>query len=68
MSKIWKYACAGIAAIGLAACGDTMGEQALIGAGAGAATAVVLGGSAVAGVVAGSAVNVIYCQENPGKC
>ena len=51
-----------------AACGDTLGEQAIIGAGAGAATAAVFGGSAVAGAAVGSAANVIYCKENPGKC
>ncbi|PSL22074.1 hypothetical protein [Shimia abyssi] len=65
----FKLSIAGlVAAASLAACGDSVGEQALIGAGAGAAGALVLGGSAAAGVLAGGAVNVIYCQENPGKC
>ncbi|MGX9349655.1 hypothetical protein ACS3QZ_00480 [Shimia sp. W99] len=68
MSKIWKFALAGVAAVGLSGCGDTFGEQALIGAGAGAATSAVVGGSVAAGALVGSAANVIYCKENPGKC
>ena len=62
-----KLICAG-AIFAVAACGDNFGEQALIGAGAGAATAAVVGGSVAAGAVVGSAANVIYCKENPGKC
>ena len=68
MATYSKLFCAAALAVSVAACGDTVGEQALIGAGAGAATAVVVGGSAAAGVLAGSAANVIYCHENPGKC
>ncbi|MBO9477334.1 hypothetical protein J7382_07300 [Shimia sp. R11_0] len=52
----------------LAACGDTFGEQALIGAGAGTATAAVVGGNLAAGAVVGSAANVVYCKEFPEKC
>lgn len=47
---------------GLSACGDTVGEQALIGAGAGAATAVVVNGSVGTGLLVGAAGNVAYCQ------
>ena len=68
MSKIWKLALAGVAATGLAACGDTVAERAIIGAGAGAATAAVVGGSVATGVVVGSAANLIYCKEYPGRC
>ena len=57
---------AGITA--LAACGDTTGEQALYGAGAGAAGAALLSGSLVTGAAVGAAGNLIYCQENPGRC
>ncbi len=53
---------------GLAACGDTVGEQALIGGGAGAGTAIVLGGNVATGAVVGAAGNVAYCQLNKGKC
>ncbi|MCG7623093.1 MULTISPECIES: hypothetical protein [unclassified Epibacterium] len=52
----------------LAACGDTTGEQALYGAGAGAAGAALLNGSLVTGAAVGAAGNLIYCQENPGRC
>ncbi|WP_299349925.1 hypothetical protein [uncultured Shimia sp.] len=54
--------------IALGACGETTPEQALIGAGAGVATAAVLNGSLLAGAVVGGAGNVVYCKENPGKC
>ena len=47
---------------GLSACGDTVGEQALIGAGVGAGTAVVLNGSVGTGLLVGAAGNVAYCQ------
>ena len=53
---------------GLAACGDTVGEQALFGAGAGAGTAAVLDGNVLGGAALGAGANVLYCQENPGKC
>ena len=59
---------AGVAALSLAACGDTMGEQALYGAGAGAATAAVLDGDLAAGAILGAGANVLYCRENPRKC
>ncbi|MBI6629626.1 hypothetical protein [Pontibaca salina] len=53
---------------GLSACGDTLGEQALYGAGAGAATAAVLDGNILGGAAVGAAGNALYCQNNPGKC
>jgi hypothetical protein len=53
---------------GLAACGDTVGEQALYGAGAGFAGTALLDGNVVAGAAVGAAANVVYCQQNPGKC
>ena len=58
----------GAMALGLSACGDTFGEQALIGAGAGTAAAAVLDGNLVAGAVVGAAGNVVYCKQNPSKC
>ena len=56
------------ACAGLAACGDTLGEQAVGGAAIGAGTAVVTGNSALQGAAIGAAGNVAYCQLNPGKC
>ena len=66
--RIKAWVVAAIAFAGLAACGDTPGEQALIGGGAGAATAVVLDGKPFTGAVLGAAGNLLYCQTNPGKC
>lgn len=53
---------------GLAACGETLGEQALFGAGAGAVGAAVLDGDPLAGAAVGVAANLYYCNENPDKC
>ncbi|MCV2868692.1 hypothetical protein OEW28_08630 [Defluviimonas sp. WL0002] len=52
----------------VAACGDTTSEQALYGAGAGAAGAAILDGNVLTGAAVGAAANVIYCQEHPYKC
>jgi hypothetical protein len=51
-----------------AACGDTLGKQALIGGGAGLGTAAVLDGNLAAGAVVGAAGNVAYCQAFPDRC
>lgn len=56
------------ASLGLAACGNTLGEQTLGGAAVGAGTAAVTGGSLAQGAAIGAAANVGYCQLNPGKC
>lgn len=68
MRKISFAILSGFAALTLAACGDTMGEQALYGAGAGAAASVVLDGDLATGAVLGAGANILYCQQNPGKC
>lgn len=52
----------------LTACGDSIPEQALLGAGAGAGTALVLDGNVGAGAIIGGAANVAYCQYSSGKC
>ncbi|PYG30044.1 hypothetical protein [Pelagimonas varians] len=52
----------------LAACGDTLGEQALVGAGAGGAAAVVLEQDALVGAAIGAAGNIAYCQKYPERC
>ncbi|MBD3680126.1 MAG: hypothetical protein HUJ27_17200 [Rhodobacteraceae bacterium] len=57
-----------VAAFGLSACGDTLGEQALYGAGAGAATAIVIDGDIATGAVVGGVANVAYCQSYPERC
>ncbi|WP_163846889.1 hypothetical protein [Pseudooceanicola aestuarii] len=53
---------------GLAACGDTLGEQALYGGAAGVGGAAVTGGNVGTGALIGAGANVAYCQTNPGKC
>lgn len=57
-----------VALLALAACGDSFEEQALIGAGAGAAGAVVLDESVAAGALVGAAGNVAYCNAYPAQC
>ncbi|WP_298919823.1 hypothetical protein [uncultured Roseobacter sp.] len=59
---------AATACASLAACGDTLGEQAVGGAAIGAGTAIVTGSSALQGAALGAAGNVAYCQLYPGKC
>lgn len=53
---------------GLAACGETTGEQALYGAGAGMLGSFAVDGDPIIGAVAGAAANVVYCQAGPGNC
>ncbi|MEW9921464.1 hypothetical protein AB2B41_17785 [Marimonas sp. MJW-29] len=53
---------------GLAACGDTLGEQALGGAAIGAGAAAITSGSLAQGAAIGAAGNVAYCQLYPGRC
>lgn len=47
---------------GLAACGDSTGEQALLGGGAGALGAAVLNADPLFGAAVGAAGNVLYCK------
>ena len=56
------------ATVGLAACGQNIGEQTLGGGAVGAGVAAVTGGSLAQGAAIGAAANVGYCQLNPGKC
>ena len=53
---------------GLAACGETTGEQALYGAGAGMLGSFLVDGDPIVGAAAGAAANVIYCEAGPGNC
>lgn len=68
MYRITKLLAAVTVAGTLAACGDTVAEQGITGAGLGAAGAILLDGSLVTGAAVGAAANVIYCQQNPRKC
>ena len=56
------------AALVLAGCGDTTGEQALFGAGAGAAGAAILDGDIATGAVVGAAGNMLFCSQYPDRC
>ena len=56
------------ALLALAACGDTFEEQAVIGAGAGAATAIATDGNVAAGALIGAAGNVAFCSQYPSRC
>lgn len=66
--QIYKTLSAAALCLGLAACGDTLGEQAAIGGAAGVGTAAVVGGSILTGAAVGAAANVIYCQEFSSSC
>lgn len=57
-----------LSGVGLAACGDTLAEQALFGGAAGAGVSAVADGDIATGAVIGAAGNVAYCQANPGRC
>ncbi len=59
---------AAVAALGLSACGDTLGEQAAVGAAAGAGAALITDGDVLAGAALGAGGNVLFCQNNPEKC
>ena len=52
----------------LASCGDSIGEQALVGMGAGGAAAMVLEKDAFSGAAIGAAANIAYCQSYPSRC
>lgn len=67
MDKLVKAA----AVIGLlvtSACGDTVGEQAVIGAGAGTVTAAAVNGNLLGGAVIGAGANVLYCNQSRSNC
>ena len=52
----------------LAACGQNLPEQSVLGAGAGVGAAVVLSGGVAAGALVGAAGNVAYCKTYPDRC
>ncbi len=55
------------AVLALSACGDTFGEQAILGGGAGAGIGLVAGVSPLGAALVGAGTN-IYCQEYSGSC
>ncbi|WP_299962711.1 hypothetical protein [uncultured Roseobacter sp.] len=63
-----KFLLAIAACAGLAACGDTLGQQAAGGAAIGAGASVITGNGVLEGAAIGAAGNVAYCQLNPGRC
>ena len=67
MRKI-SLAGAAASALLLAACGDTVGEQALFGGAAGVGAAAVTGGDPIIGGAVGAGGNIAFCQLNPGAC
>ncbi len=66
MSKPFVLGCTLLVA--LAACGRTVGEQAVIGGGAGAVGSAVLGGDPLVGAAVGAGGNVVFCQAFPDRC
>ena len=64
--KIWIIATAGL--LGLAACGETVLEQGLIGAAGGAGVSAAVDGNIASGAAVGAAGNIVYCQKYPSRC
>ncbi len=52
----------------LAACGETVGEQALFGGAAGAGVAAATDGNILAGAAVGAGANVAACQTDIADC
>ena len=57
-----------VALSAIAACGDTVVEQAAIGGVGGLGASAVLDGNLAAGALVGAAGNVAYCQAFPDRC
>ena len=57
-----------VLALGLAACGRSPGEQAVIGGAAGVAAGVIANESLGRAAAIGAAGNVLFCQVNPHRC
>ncbi len=55
-------------ALGLAACGDTVSEQAVLGGVVGAGAGAVAGGSLLTAAAVGAGANVLYCQVGNNVC
>lgn len=57
-----------VAALGLAACGDTVAERAVIGGAVGAGAGAVTGGSVLTGAAIGAGANVLACELERVNC
>jgi hypothetical protein len=57
-----------VAVLGLAACGDTAGEQALLGGVLGVGVAAATGNDLATGAVVGAGANVAACQTGVANC
>ncbi|MCV2891586.1 hypothetical protein [Lentibacter sp. XHP0401] len=68
MQTVTKWVAALSTAALLSGCGDTFGEQALMGGGAGVAAAAVTKGDLATGAIIGAVGNVAYCQQYPSRC
>ncbi len=68
MRTLTKWAAALRATALLSGCGETLTEQALMGAGAGVGAAAVTKGDLGAGALIGAVGNVAYCQKFPSRC
>ncbi|MEO0402965.1 MAG: hypothetical protein AAF214_11370 [Pseudomonadota bacterium] len=56
------------AALGLAACGDTVAERAVIGGAVGAGAGAVTGGSVITGAAIGAGANIVACELDINDC
>ncbi|QOL81469.1 hypothetical protein [Pseudooceanicola spongiae] len=63
-----KWISVGLVCAALAGCGQSLGEQALVGGAVGVGGAAVTGGSVGTGALVGAAANVAYCQTNKRAC
>ena len=68
MSNIAKLAAVLGLTLSVAACGDSLGEQALIGGAVGAGASAAAGGDVATGAVVGAGGNVAFCQTYPNRC
>ena len=63
-----KVFLSGVMALTLAACGDTVGQQAAFGAGVGAVGTAAAGGDPLIGAAVGAGGSVLFCQRYPWRC
>ncbi|MCU0908544.1 MAG: hypothetical protein MUF73_14155 [Rhodobacteraceae bacterium] len=57
-----------VAVLGLSACGDTLGEQAILGGVLGVGAAAATGNDLATGAVLGAGANVAACQVGVANC
>lgn len=65
----FRHVLSGLGLCGLlAACGQSLPEQAALGGAAGALGSVVVQGNPLVGATVGAAGNMLYCHTYPSKC